>query len=58
MFPEKYIAIMKKNMYIEPKTEVLSVNTEHLMVGITVSEGGDPPEGGAHMPGRKGEIIP
>ncbi len=51
-------SIMKKNMYIEPKTEVLSVNTEHLMQGITVSEGGDPPGGGAHMPGRRGEIIP
>ena len=52
---------MKKNMYIEPKTEVLSVNTEHLMDGLTVSPGGgadpsNPPVPG--MPGRKGEIIP
>ena len=52
---------MKKNMYIEPKTEVLSVNTEHLMQGITVSPGSptdpsNPPAVG--MPGRKGEIIP
>jgi hypothetical protein len=51
---------MRKNMYIVPKTEVLTVNSEHLMQGISVSPGSvtdpsNPP--GAGMPGR-GDIIP
>lgn len=48
----------KKNMYIQPQTEVTTVNTEHVMQGFKVSDGGNPPdEGSAHAPLR-GEIIP
>ena len=49
---------MKKNMYIQPQTEVLSINSEYLMQGVTVSPGGTPPdEGPAHAP-KRGEAIP
>jgi hypothetical protein len=53
--------IMKKKMYKQPTTEVLSVNSEYLMTGISVSPGTpssttDPPE--VHMPGRRGDMIP
>lgn len=51
---------MKKNMYKEPKTEVLGINSEYLMQGMSVSPGTvtdptAPPVVG--MPSR-GDIIP
>ena len=48
---------MKKNMYKQPKTEVLGLDGEYLMQTMKVSEG----EGGGgvgHLPGRKGDFIP
>jgi hypothetical protein len=53
--------IMEKKMYKQPKTEVLGVNSEYLMQGISVSPGTptdptNPP--GAGLPGRKGDFIP
>ncbi len=45
--------------YNQPTTEVLAVNTEHMMNDLNVSvnpSGGGPGVAGA--PGRKGDIIP
>ncbi len=45
--------------YNQPTTEVLTVNTEYMMVDINVSVNPGGGGGGtAGAPGRKGEIIP
>ena len=57
----KYIAIMKKKIYNQPEFQVITLNTEYLMQGISVSPGkaensSTPPP--VHLPGRRGDLIP
>ncbi len=47
---------MKKKIYYQPIVEATTL-TPNTFVMITVSEGGDPPGGGAHAP-KKGTSIP
>ena len=53
-FAPKIGKIMK--MYKEPKTEILSVNTQRMMQDIDVSINGGGGGGTAGMP-RRGEVI-
>jgi hypothetical protein len=43
-------------MYKQPETEILSVNTEHMMQDMTMSSGG-PGTGQMEAPRRRGDII-
>jgi hypothetical protein len=57
----KHIAIMKKKIYNQPESQVITLNTEYLMQGISVSPGAptdssNPPD--VHVPGRRGDLIP
>jgi hypothetical protein len=45
-------------MYKQPTTEILSVNTEHMMLDLNVSvNNGTPPGGGGMHAPKQGDII-
>lgn len=50
---------MKKKIYNQPQFEVITLNTESLMLSVSPGAPTDPstpPE--VHAPGRRGDLIP
>ena len=47
-----------KKMYNTPQTEVMHLNTERLMDGITLSGAGGDGPGSNEAPARRGDLIP
>ena len=51
------VFMAKKKMYKNPKTEIMTVNTEYMMEDLTLSSGG-PGSGQMDAPARRGDLIP